>query len=126
MANLVPLNLSFLQILDKTQMGYFRFLYSLFLFKSFINKNFRNSRIGNDIDVKLQLGTKFDKKKTETSKKFGNSIMLKNCEVIIIFLIYIQCQAIWNLHFGRLVFNFYIFIYPTKTENRTEKPVTNI
>ena len=37
--------------------------------------------------------------------------MSENCEVIAIFLIYGQFEAIWKPDSGRLVFKTYIFIY---------------
>ena len=46
----------------------------------------------------------------ETSEKFDNNIMLANCDVIVIFLIYGQFGAIPKLDSGRIVSKTYIFI----------------
>ena len=38
--------------------------------------------------------TKFDKRNTTTSKKFGYGVMSRNCDVIVIFPIYDELGAI--------------------------------
>ena len=72
--------------------------------------------------------TKPDKKNTATSKKFDDDIMLKNCEVIVIFPIYGQFGSIMKQDFEGNDFKTCILInsifYLTKTENRTKKPPT--
>ena len=40
--------------------------------QSLVNENFNDSRISNDIDMKLGPVTKLDKRNTTTLKKFGN------------------------------------------------------
>ena len=40
------------------------------------------------IDMKLGRETKLDKKNKTTSKRFDDSVMLANCDVIVIFRIY--------------------------------------
>ena len=64
--NLVSLTSSSLQILGKTQTGYFRFRISG---QSFIKENCHNSRVSADIDMKLGPVTKRDKRNKATSKK---------------------------------------------------------
>ena len=66
MPNLVSLTHPSLRILDKTQTEVFPI--SEFLVKSLIHKNCHNFRPRNDIDMKLDPVTKFDKRKTATSK----------------------------------------------------------
>ena len=65
--------------------------------------------------------TKLDKKNDATSKKYGDDVMLANCDVIVIFLIYGQFGAIWKPDSGRIVtFSLTVTLYLTKTENRTK------
>ena len=52
-----------------------------------MNENFHNSRTSNDIDMKLGLVTKLDKR---TLKKFDNDLMSTNYDVIVIFPVYGQ------------------------------------
>ena len=52
-----------------------------------------NSRTSDDID-----------------KKIDNDVMSKNCDIIDIFLIYGQFEAIQKLDFGRIICKTYIFI----------------
>ena len=64
--------------------------------------------------MKLGPVTKPDKRQT-TSKEFENDVMSKNCDVIAIFPIYDQPEAIQKPDSGRIV---------CKTENRTKKSLT--
>ena len=64
-----------LQILGKTQTGYFRFL------------NFWSNPY-NDIDIKLGLVTELDKRDAATSKNFDDDFMWANYEVIVTVPIY--------------------------------------
>ena len=43
-------------------------------------------------------------------KIFGDNVILANCDVIKVFLIYAQFKAIWKPDFGRVVCKSYIFI----------------
>ena len=54
--------------------------------------------------------TKLDKRNKTTSKKIDNDIMSKNCDVIIIFPIYGQFEAIRKPDSRRVVCKIYIFI----------------
>ena len=56
--------------------------------QSFINENCHNSRTSDDIDMKLGLVTKLDKRNTATSKKFDDEVMSANCDVNVFFPIY--------------------------------------
>ena len=76
MPNLVSLTHPSLQILDKTQRGYFQFL-------DFWSIPYKcNSRTSNDIDMKLGAVTKLDKRNKMMSKELDDYIMLANCDVI--------------------------------------------
>ena len=64
--------------------------------------------------MKLGPVTKPDKRQT-TPKEFENDVMSKNCDVIAIFPIYDQSEAIQKPDSGGIV---------CKTENRTKKSLT--
>ena len=51
----------------------------------FINENYHYSRNSHDIDMKLGLVTKLDKKNTATSKKFDDDVISRNCDVLVFF-----------------------------------------
>ena len=68
-----------------------------------------NSRSSDDIDMKLGLITKLDKRNKTTSKKFDNYVMLENCDVIDIFSIYSQSGAIQKPDSRWIVCKTYIF-----------------
>ena len=48
-------------------------------------RNFHNSRTSDDIDMKLGPVTEVDKRDKKRSKKFGDDVMSKDCNVIAIF-----------------------------------------
>ena len=56
--------------------------------QSLIKRNYYNSRNREDNDMKLGPVTKFDKINKKMSRKFGGDVILKNCDVIAMFLIY--------------------------------------
>ena len=56
--------------------------------QSLIKENCHNSRISDDIDMKLGPVIKLDKRNKKPSKNFDDDVMSVNCEVIVIFLIY--------------------------------------
>ena len=65
--------------------------------------------------------TELDIRNDTTSKKYDDGVMLANCDVIVIFLIYGQFGAIWKPDSGRIVtFSLTVTLYLTKTENRTK------
>ena len=78
--------------------------------QSLIKENCHNSRTGGDIDMKLGLVTKLDKKNKTTLKFFGDDVMSGNYDVIVIFLIFGQFGAIGKPDSGCIVCKIYIFI----------------
>ena len=60
--------------------------------------------------MKLGPITKRNKRNAATSKKFDNDIMSGNCDVIAIFPIYGQFEAIRKPDSGRMIFKSYSFI----------------
>ena len=53
-----------------------------------------NAGTSGDIDMKLRLVTKIDKRNKTRSKKFDDEVMLENCDVIVIFFIFAQFGAV--------------------------------
>ena len=78
--------------------------------QSLIKENYCNSRISDDIDIKLGPVTKFDKRNKKSSKKFDDGVMSANCDVIVIFPIYGQFGAIRKPDSRHIVCKTYIFI----------------
>ena len=70
-------------ILGKTQTGVFS-----------ISGFLVNSRTSDDVDMKLGLVTKFEKRNKTKPKKFDGNVMSENCDVIAIFPIHGQFGAI--------------------------------
>ena len=74
--------------------------------------------------MKLRPVTKLDKKNKITPKTFDDGVMLANCDVIVIFLIYGQFGAVQRPDSGRIICKTYIFIngnlssYKTKKKNK--------
>ena len=62
--------------------------------QSLIKVNCHNSRASDGIDMKLEPVTKLDKRNKIASKKFDDDVMSKSCDVITIFPIYSQSEAI--------------------------------
>ena len=60
--------------------------------------------------MKRGSGTNLHKKNKTMSKKFDDNVVQPNCDVIVIFPVYCQFVAIWNLDFGRIVCETYFFI----------------
>ena len=60
--------------------------------------------------LKFGIVTKLDKKNKTTSKKFGDDVRSRNCEVIAIFPIYSQFGAIRKPDSRRVVYRNYVFI----------------
>ena len=106
-SNLVSLLALVFQMLSKTQDG------SIFDFhisgQSLINENWPNSRTSDDIDMKLGMVTKLDKK-NKTLSKNDDDVMSANCDVIVIFPIFGQFGAIRKPDSERIVCKTYIFI----------------
>ena len=80
--------------------------------------------------MKLGPVTKLDKKNKTTSKKLGNDVMLKNCDVIVIFPIYDQFGAIRKpdsgCSFVKLTFSSTVTFHITRPANRTKKSLTQL
>ena len=74
-----------------------------------IKENSHNSRTSDDIDMKLGLVSKLDKRNKTTSIKFDDDVMSANCDVIVIFLIYDQFGVIQKLDSRHIVCKTYIF-----------------
>ena len=79
--------------------------------QSLIKENCHNSRASDDIDMKLGLESKIDKKNKATSKKFDNDFMSKNCDVIVIFCIFGQFGAVRRPDFGHRRCKSFVFGY---------------
>ena len=60
--------------------------------------------------MKLGPVNKLDKRNKATSKKFDDDVMSAICDVIVIFPIYGQFQAIRKQRSGCIVYKSYIFI----------------
>ena len=92
MPNLVSLTSPSLRVLGKTQTrGVSDFRISG---QSLIKVNCHNSRTSDDIDMKLGPLPKLDKRNKKTSEKFDDDAMSASCDVIVIFPIYSQFEAI--------------------------------
>ena len=68
-----------------------------------LKENCYNSRTNDDIYMKLGPVTELDKKNKTTSKEFGDEVMSKNCDVIVIFRIFGQFGAVWRPDSGHRV-----------------------
>ena len=111
---LVSLTRPILQIFGKTQTGVFSI--SGFLVNPLSKK------------IILTWVTKLDKRNKATSKMFYDKVMSANCEVIVVFPIYVKFRVIPKPHSGyvvKLTFLLIVIFYLTKTENRTKK-ISNI
>ena len=71
--------------------------------QSLIKQNCHNSTASDDIDMKLILVIKIDKRNNTTSKKIDADVMSPSCEVIVIFPIYGQFGAIWKPDSGGII-----------------------
>ena len=78
--------------------------------QSLIKVNCHNSRTTDNIDMKPGPVTKIDKRNKRKSNRFVDNVMLVNCDVIVVFLIYGQFGAIRKLDSGHIVCKTYIFI----------------
>ena len=84
-----------------------------------------NSRTSHDIGIKLGQVTKPDKRNKTTSKSFDDDVMLENCDVIAIVLIYSQFGAIRKPDSEgivcKLIVSLIVIFYLKKTENKANK-----
>ena len=69
---------------------------------------------------------KLYKRNKATSNIFDDDVMSKNCDVIVIFAIYGQFGAIRKPDTAKLMFSLKVTFYLTKTENRTNKSLTQL
>ena len=69
--------------------------------------------------MKLEPVTKIHKRNKTTSKKIDDDIILKNCDVILIFLIY----GLFGV-MRKLMFSLTVTFHLTTTENRTKDFLT--
>ena len=69
--------------------------------------------------------TKIDKRNIKTLKKIDDKVMSVNCDVIINFQIYGQLGTIRNPSLN-ITFSLIVTFYLTKTENRTQKSLTQL
>ena len=77
--------------------------------QSLIKGNCHNSGTSDNIDMKLGPVTKLNKGNKKTSKNFDNEVILENCDVIAIFLIYGQ--------FGTIFINSNLLSYKNLKQN---------
>ena len=79
--------------------------------------------------MKLRPVTKPKKRNKATSKKINDDVISKNCDVIVIFLIYGRFGAFRKPDSGRIVvkltFSFIVTFYLTKAENKAKKFLTS-
>ena len=76
--------------------------------------------------MKLGLVTKLDKRNTAMAKNLVDNVMSTNCDSIVFFPIYDQSAAMRKPDSGRMVYKTFTFISNKKTENRTEKFLTQL
>ena len=62
--------------------------------QSLLKGNCHNSRTSDDIEMKLKLVTKLDKRTKKKSNKIDDDVMSEHCDVIVIFPIHNQFRAI--------------------------------
>ena len=93
-------------------------------------KNCLNSSTSDHIDMKLGAVTKLDKRGKAMSRKFEDDAMSENCGLIAIFPIYDHLEQsgsrIPDVGSAKLIFLSTVTFYLTKTENRTEKSLTQL
>ena len=77
--------------------------------QSLIKENCHNSRISDDIDMKLGPVTKLEKRNKITSKISDVDVMSENCDVIVIFQIFGQFGLVRRTGFGHRVCKSYVF-----------------
>ena len=77
--------------------------------QSLIKENCLNSRTSHDIDMKLGPVTKRENRNETTSKNFDVDVMLRNCDVIVIFRIFGQFGAVQRPDSGHRACKGYVF-----------------
>ena len=82
--------------------------------------------------MKLGPVTKLGKRNTVPSRKFDDDVVSADCGVIVIFPIYGQFGAIRKPNSGRMIcnvrltFSLTVTLYLTKTENKTQKSLSQL
>ena len=69
--------------------------------------------------MKFEPVTKLDKRNIATSKIFCDEVLSPSCDLIVIFPIYDQFEAIWKPDSG--TFSLIVAFHLSKTENRIKK-----
>ena len=82
----------------------------IFLTLIWVGENCYNSRISDNIDMKLGPVAQLDKRNKTTSKKINDNVMSSNCDIIVIFPIYGQSGTIPKPDSGLIVCKTYLFI----------------
>ena len=78
--------------------------------QSFIKENYHNSRTSDDIDMKLGLVTKLDKKNKTPSKNFDDKVLLESYDIFVSFPVHCQFGAIRKPDSAGIVCKAYVFI----------------
>ena len=121
MPNVVSVTRPSLQILSKTQTQVFPI--SRFQVNPFIKENCHNSRANNDINMKLRLLTKLDKRNKTKSKK----LTLKSLSFFRLLANLEQSGGqIPDTESAKVMFSVIVTFCLTKTENRTKKSLTQL
>ena len=77
--------------------------------------------------MKFGPATQFDRRNKAASTKLDNNVILANCDVIVIFLIYDQFGGSRiQMQSEKFTFLLIAICYLTKTENRTKTSLTQI
>ena len=80
--------------------------------------------------MKLGAVTKLDKRNKTTSKKFDDDFVSENCDVIVIFQIFVHLEQSRNkipdTESAKVMFSVIVTFFLTKTENRTKKSLTQL
>ena len=99
--------------------------------QSLIKENRYNPRISDDIDMKVGPVTKLDKRNKTTLKKFDDDVMSENCDIIVIFFLFLanlEQSGGWILNTvsADVMFSVTVTFCLTKPENRTKKSLTQL
>ena len=128
MPNLVSITRTSLQVLGKIQTGVFPI--SGISGPSLIKENCHNSRTGADIDMKHGPVTKLDKRNKTTSKKMMVTSFQEHVTSLSFFGFLANLEQsrdrIPDTESAKVMFSVTVTFCRTKTENRTEKPLTQL
>ena len=128
MPNLVSITRTSLQVLGKIQTGVFPI--SGISGPSLIKENCHNSRTSADIDMKHGPVTKLDKRNKTTSKKMMVTSFQEHVTSLSFFGFLANLEQsrdrILDTESAKVMFSVTVTFCRTKTENRTEKPLTQL